>query len=527
MRIKVLPLELVLEMQDICKTFYGDGVEVKANDHVNFDLIKGEIHAVLGENGAGKTTLVASLFHKPDKGIIKINGKPVEIKNPLAAFKFGLAIARQDLSKTLIERHTIAENILSMSQGFFISPKTVSEKIKKLLKEYDLGDLNPNTKVGRLSGGEKQRVEILKALITNPEIIILDEPTAMLTPQEINNLFKLLQSLRQKGKSIIIITHHLDEAVNFSDRITILRNGKLVEVIDTQKMKESWKSEDERIRHLANLMVGHEVSYILAKNTVNQGSTILETKNLFVNNDLGDNIVKNVSLSINEGQILGLAGISGNGQSELIESIFKWRKIESGEIFIRGKPFTNASISEIRKQGVAYVPEDRRKALIPDLSVRENLMLNLYNDFPSLFINSKHIIIQTDLMVEKYKIKAPNSLVPVRTLSGGNKQKVVIAREFSISPPENQSLILIVENPTFGLDIATTLFVREELLEMRSKGAAILLVSSDLTEILTLSDKIAVIYKGEIVGIVDSKEANRENIGLLMGGRTKVRDVNE
>lgn len=513
-------MELVLQMQDICKTFYGDGVEVKANDHVNFDLMKGEIHALLGENGAGKSTLVDSLFHKPDNGIIKIHGEPVEIKNPLTAFKYGLAIARQDLSKTLIERHSIAENILGISEGFFLSLNTVSEKIKRMLKEYDLGDLNPNTKVGRLSGGEKQRVEILKALITNPEIVILDEPTAMLTPQEINNLFKLLQSLKKQGKSIVIITHHLDEAVNFSDRITILRNGKLVEVIDTQQMKESWKSEDEGIRHLANLMVGHEVSYTLTKDTVQQGSIILETKNLYINNDLGDNIVKNVSINVKEGQILGVAGISGNGQAELIESIISLRKIESGDVFIRGKTLSNVSISEVRKQGVAYVPEDRRKALITDLSVRENLMLNLYRDFPSLFINSKQVISQTNLMVDKYKIKTPNPLVPVRTLSGGNKQKVVIAREFSIPPPDNQSLILIVENPTFGLDITTTLFVRKELLEMRAKGAGILLVSSDLTEILTLSDRIAVIYKGEIVGVIDSKDANRENIGLLMGGRT-------
>ncbi len=507
-------------MQDICKTFYGDGVEVKANDHINFNLIKGEIHALLGENGAGKSTLVDSLFHKPDKGSIKIKGVTVDIKNPLTAFKYGLAIARQDLSKTLIERHSIAENILGISEGFFLSLKTVSEKIKKLLKEYELGELNPDTKVGRLSGGEKQRVEILKALITNPEIIILDEPTAMLTPQEITNLFKLLKSLKEKGKSIIIITHHLDEAVNFSDRITVLRQGKLVDVIDSHKMKETWKSEDEGIRHLANLMVGHEVSYNLAKDHMQQGSIVLETKNLVANNDLGDIVVKQVSLNVKEGQIIGLAGISGNGQAELIESIIGWRKIESGEVLIRGKAFTNASINEVRKQGVAYVPEDRRKALLSDLTVRENLMLNLYRDFPNLFINHTHIITETNVMIEKYKIKAPNPLVPVRTLSGGNKQKVVIAREFSIHPPYNQNLILIVENPTFGLDIATTLFVREELLEMRSRGAAILLVSSDLTEILTLSDKIAVIYKGEIVGTVDSKDANRENIGLLMGGRT-------
>lgn len=512
-------MELVLEMQDICKTFYGDGVEVKANEHIDFSLIKGEIHALLGENGAGKSTLVGSLFHKPDKGTIKIHGEEVELKNPMTAIKYGLGIARQDLSKSLVERHSIAENILSISDGFLLSLDSVVKKIKSVLQEFDLGNLNPNMKVGRLSGGEKQRVEILKALITDPDIIILDEPTAMLTPNEIKNLFDLLKLLTKQGKSVVIITHHLDEAVNFSDRITILRQGKLVDVIDTKKIKETWKSEDEGIRHLANLMVGHEVSYNLSKSDSEIGKVVLETRDINVNNYLGDLFVKNVSLEVKEGQILGLAGISGNGQTELIESIMGWRKIESGQLILRGEDYTNSSINAIRNQGVAYLPEDRMKAIIPDLSVRENLMLNLYRESSGMFIDSKSIVEKTDFMIKRFNIKTPNPLVPVRTLSGGNKQKIVVARELSISTPGEDKPIVIAENPTFGLDIETTLFVREELLNMRSEGSAIILVSSDLTEILTLSDKIAVIYKGEIVGVVDSKDADREKIGLLMGGR--------
>jgi simple sugar transport system ATP-binding protein len=388
-----------------------------------------------------------------------------------------------------------------------------------------MGLLDPNMKVGRLSGGEKQRVEILKALITDPDIIILDEPTAMLTPIEIDNLFKLLYSLRDKGKSIVLISHHLEEATRFCDRISILRQGKLVEVIDNIKMKEVGKSEKENIRHLANLMVGEEISYDLNRKPIDHGKVALEALDLSVKNDLADLVVKNVNLQLKEGRILGLAGIAGNGQTELIESIINWRKSESGSVLIRGKDYTGASIKTIRKQGIAYIPEDRRKALIPDLSVRENLMLNSYQDLPGLFIDNSSIVSQTEQLISRFKIKTPNPLVPVRTLSGGNKQKVVVAREFSLTLPENGNLILIAENPTFGLDVATTQFVREELLNMRLEKAAILLVSNDLTEILTLSDEIAVMYKGEIVGIIDANDASRENIGLLMGGSKQLERI--
>jgi len=510
-------MELVLEMKEICKTFYGDGIVVKANDHVNFTLRKGEIHALLGENGAGKSTLVNALFFPPDSGVILINRKEVDLDNPLTAIKdYKLAIARQDLSKSLIERHTVAENILSFSEGFFLSITEIEREIKKALQKFDLGDINPKAKVWKLSGGEKQRVEILKALITNPDILILDEPTAMLTPPEIKSLFNLLYQLKSKGVSIVIITHHLEEAINFSDRITVLRHGKVVETLETEKMRDHRGNENESIRYLASLMVGKDVLYNLHRETIHSGSIVVEIKDAIVNNDMGDTVVLGINLKLKANSILGLAGISGNGQRELIEGLFRWRNLESGKIIIRGKDITNKSINEVRKLGVAYIPEDRQKALVFDLSVRDNLMLNSYKLSPSFFINYSEIVSETEALIKQYNIKATSPLSPVRSLSGGNRQKVVVAREFSLR--KGKDLILIAENPTFGLDVGTTQFVREELLRKRAEGAAILLVSSDLTEILSLCDEIAVIYKGKIMGVLTREEATRENIGLMMGG---------
>ncbi len=522
-------METVLEMQNVCKTFYGDGVEIHANDNVNFSLKQGEIHALLGENGAGKSTLVNNLFRRPDSGTILLRGKEVELSNPIAALRHGLAIARQDLSKSLIERHTVAENILSISEGFFLSLSRIEREITSALNKYELGDIDPKTKIWKLSGGEKQRVEILKALITDPEIIILDEPTSMLTPPEIVNLFRLLNSLRSQGKSIIIITHHLEEAINYCDRITVMRHGEVVATLETEKEKNAWASEEEGIRHLATLMVGKEVLYELARKKMEPGKLTAEIQGLFATNDMGDTVVNGVSLQLKENQILGIAGISGNGQQELVEAMLHWRKVDSGKVLIHGKKIddvsivqdiTGKSIREIRDLGIAYIPEDRRKALILDLSIRENLILNSYRKSGGLFIDQKSIVNVTEELISIFKIKTPSALSSVRSLSGGNRQKVVVARETTLAPPEGRKLILIAENPTFGLDVGTTQFVREELLRLREEGAAIMLISSDLTEVLALSDRIAVMYKGKIMGILNSQEATREKVGLMMGGST-------
>lgn len=513
-------MDLVLEMVDVCKTFYGDGVEVKANDHANFNLRAGEIHALLGENGAGKSTLVGSLFTRPDSGVIRLNGKEVELKNPTMALEHGLAIARQDLTKSLVERHSIAENVLSISQGFFLSLSTVATKIREVMEEYNLGNLNPHMKVARLSGGEKQRVEILKALITHPNIIILDEPTAMLTPQEVENLFELLKMLQAEGKSIVLITHHLEEAVRFSDRVTILWHGRTVETLVTKDMRAELKTEEACIRRLASLMVGKEVLYDLEHTPMKPGKVVLEVHNLSTNNDLGDLAVEGVDIEVRENQILGIAGIAGNGQTELIEAIINGRKMETGSIIVRGEDMTGRPIKEIRQKGIAYIPEDRRKALIYDLSIRENLILNSYQTQPGLLIDRTTVVKDTQDLIDRFKVKTPSALAPVRTLSGGNKQKVVLARELSINPPDGNKLIVIAENPTFGLDVGTTHFIREELLQMRTEGAAIVLVSGDLKEILSLSDVIAVMCRGKIMGVVERAKATRDKIGLLMGGST-------
>lgn len=512
-------METILEMQNICKNFYGEGgVEIRANDKVTFTLKKGEIHALLGENGAGKSTLVMNLCREPDSGIILLNGEEVKLHTPRKAIENGIGIAYQDLSRTLVERHTIAENILSLSKDFLFSMSKVEDAVKKAMADYDFIDLDPKMRVWKLSGGEKQRVEILKALITNPSILILDEPTSMLTPPEVDRLFVLLQTLIKQGKSIVIITHHLEEAIQISNRITVLRGGKVIDTLDETRVKKLKKDPEKGIRELARLMVGKEVLYDLDRKEQPEGPTVLNVQNLCVNNDMGVQVVKSVNFEVHGNQILGIAGIAGNGQKELVESLVHWRDVTSGSVHLHGMDITNRPIKEIRDLGVSFIPENRQRSLILDMSVRENLMISYYTDSPGLFIDREAMIQKTDNLIEQFSIDTPSPLTPVRSLSGGNRQKVVAARELARPPPEGKPLLLIAENPTFGLDIATTQFTRQELLKSRDVGAAVILVSSDLTEILTVSDVIAVMYKGEIIGIVDSNSATRESVGLMMGG---------
>jgi simple sugar transport system ATP-binding protein len=495
----------VLEMQDVCKTFYGEGeVEIRANDRVNFTLKEGEIHALLGENGAGKSTLVMNLCRKPDSGVILVGGEELGLKTPKEAIENGIGIAHQDLTKSLIERHTVAENILSLSSGFLLSMETVEEAVKNALTKFGFTDLDPKMKVWKLSGGEKQRVEILKALIIDPRILILDEPTSMLTPPEVENLFSLLESLKFEGKGIVIITHHLEEAIQISDRITVLRHGQVVSSLDEKKVAELKKDPEKGRRELARLMVGKETLYDLKRNPLNRGKQVLKVEDLTVNNDMGDQVVNRVSFEVYENQILGLAGIAGNGQRELLEAIVHWRDATSGRVILHDNDVTNKSVDMIRKLGVAYIPENRKKAMVLDLTV----------------IDRAAMVEMSDRLIEQFSIETPGPLAPMRSLSGGNKQKVVVARELSRRPLNDSNLFLIAENPTFGLDVATTGFVRKELLEVKEAGAAVLLVSSDLTEIMTLCDEVAVIYKGEIIGSVMIEETTREAIGLMMGGVT-------
>jgi len=512
-------MEAVLEMQNICKSYFGEGgVEIKANDSVTFTLKSGEVHALLGENGAGKSTLVMNLCREPDSGVVTLNGEEVELRSPRDALEHGIGIAYQDLSRTLVERHTIAENILSLSRGFLLSLSAVENEIRKALAEYDLDELDPKMRVWKLSGGEKQRVEILKAMITNPDILILDEPTSMLTPPEVEKLFSLIEVLKAQGKSIVIITHHLEEAIRISDRITVLRGGKVVETLDEARVKKLKKKPEEGKRELAKLMVGKEILYDLERKTIQEGPIVLKVQDLCVNNDMGVQVVNSVGFEVRANHILGIAGIAGNGQRELVEALVHWRDVVSGNIYLHGTDVANKPIKKVRDSGVSLIPENRKRALLLDMSVRENLMMSYYADTPGFRIDREAMIEKTDSLIERFSIETPSPLTPVRSLSGGNRQKVIVARELSRQPPKGRQLLLIAENPTSGLDVATTQFVRQELLKMRAAGAAVTLVSSDLTEILTLSDVIAVMYKGEIIGVLDAESATRERVGLLMGG---------
>jgi simple sugar transport system ATP-binding protein len=516
-------METALEMREVCKTFYGEGeVEIRANDHVNFTLKKGEIHALLGENGAGKSTLVMNLCRRPDSGSIIIDGQELELKTPRDALEHGIGIAYQDLSRTLIERHTVAENVLSLTKGFLLSIDRVEEAVEDALLKFDLGNLDPKMKVWKLSGGEKQRVEILKALITDPRIIILDEPTSMLTPPEVDGLFSLLESLKAEGKAIVIITHHLEEAIRISDRITVLRRGQVVDTLDEERVQQLKANPSKGVRELAQLMVGREALYDLKRRELTQGQNVLTIRNLCVDNDMGMQVVNNVNFGVRGGEILGIAGIAGNGQRELLEAIVHFRAAKTGDILLHSSTgevnITNITVGAIRDLGVSYIPENRKKAMVLDLSVRENLMMSYYSDSKGFLIDREAMVKLTDKLIEQFKVDTPSPLAPMRSLSGGNKQKVVVAREISRKPEQGSQQLLIAENPTFGLDVATTQFVREELLKQRDSGAAVLLVSSDLTEILTLCDRISVIYNGEIIGTVSSEEATRDTVGLMMGG---------
>ncbi|MCE7734280.1 MAG: ATP-binding cassette domain-containing protein [Candidatus Heimdallarchaeota archaeon] len=513
-------MENYLDLQNICKYYYtDDGVVIKANDNVNFTLKKGEVHALLGENGAGKSTVVRNLSRRPDSGIVLIEGKEVIIKNPLDSMNFGIGISHQNLSKSLVDRHTISENILSVAKGRLFSIKKINQKIKSAIEKYGLDDIDPNMKVWKLSGGEKQRVEILKAIITDPNILILDEPTSMLTPLETEKLFTLTANLKKQNKSVIIITHHLDEAINHCDRITVMRQGQVVETLDEAQVEKFRQDPDAGVRTLANLMVGKEVIYEYEREDEDQQEKIevVNVSNLSVANDMGDQVVRSVDLVINEGEILGLAGIGGNGQQQLVEALLNIRSKISGKITIRNTDITDTPVKKIRNLGVAYIPEDRQKGMISELSIGQNLLLNSYDEKSGLFINTESAVELIEGLMEKYAIKAPNSLVSVSSLSGGNKQKVVVARELS-KDYQNGSLFVIAENPTIGLDVQTTQFVRQQLLNKRQEGAGILLVSSDLSEILAIADYIAVMYNGRIIGHISRNQATKDDIGLMMGG---------
>jgi len=502
--------KIVLQAKNISKHFPG----VLANDHINFDLRKGEIHTLLGENGAGKTTLMNILdgIYYPDEGEIYLNGKRVDIRSPFEATKNGIGMIHQHFM--LVDTLTVLENVVLglESQGFYLNKKNISEKIAKISKNYNL-DINPYAKIWQLSVGEQQRVEIIKTLFRGAEILIMDEPTAVLTPQESNTLFEILKRMTKEGKSIIFISHKLDEVMKISDRITVLRKGKLAGTVNTKEINQ---------KELAMMMVGREVLFKLNRKPLNRKGEILKIENLETYNDKGIKILKEINFSIYGGEIFGLAGVSGNGQKELAEVIVGLRRAIAGKVYIKGEEVTNLCPKAITKEGTNYIPSDRLKVgLVPNLNTVENAILRRYDREPisrGIFLNYEEAAKYTRELIKQFNIMVPRENVPVKFLSGGNLQKLILAREIREEPA-----LLIAVHPSRGLDVGATEFIRKKLLEERDQGVAILLISEDLEELLMISDRIGVIYEGEIEGIVDIDSADINEIGLMMAGVHKNR----
>ncbi len=496
-----------LEMRNITKTFPG----VLANDAVTFTARKGEVHALLGENGAGKSTLmnILSGLYRPDQGEILINGAPVEFHSPRDAIQAGVGMVHQHFM--LVSSQSVAENIILGLRhvSFILNTDEIERDVRRIGAQYGL-PVDPNAKVWQLSVGEQQRVEIIKLLYRGAQILILDEPTAVLTPQETEGLFQTLREMTAAGKTIIFISHKLDEVLSIADRITVLRDGRSVATVDASDMTK---------RDLASLMVGRDVLFRLEKPPANLGEERLILSDVEALDDKGLSALRKLSLTVRSGEIVGIAGVAGNGQRELAETICGLRPTTGGTIRVATNPVTNAPPIIMIEAGVAYVPEDRSATgSAPNLSVAENLALKSYRK-PGiggrLFMNRRAMREQARRLIEQFDIATPTAETPTRLLSGGNLQKVILAREISQQPQ-----ITIAAYPTRGLDVGATENVRNILLNERNEGAAIVLVSEDLDEIFALSDRIAVLYEGRITGIMPIEEANLEEIGLMMAGET-------
>lgn len=504
--------DTVVSMRNITKQFPG----VLANDHINFEVKAGEVHALLGENGAGKTTLMNILYglYHPDEGEIYIKGEKVEIKSPSVAIELGIGMVHQHFM--LVDVFSVVENIvLGLKElGLIIPVEEIAKKLEKYSEQYGL-KIDPNAKIWQLSAGEKQRVEIVKALYRGADILILDEPTSVLAQSEITPFFEMLRKMVAEGKSIVFITHKLEEVMAVSDRVTVLRKGRVVGTLNTSETNE---------RELARMMVGRDVIFRLEKKPVKKGKLVLDVVNLKALNDKGIEALKGISFKVYEGEIFGIAGVAGNGQKELVEVITGLRRATSGKVYIMGEDLTNKSPRAILKKNVAHIPEERiEMGIVPNMNVSENLILKYYSDPPfakEAYIESLRIVLNeeeiekfSNKLVKEYDIMTPSIKTPAKLLSGGNIQKLILARELSSKPS-----LIIAAHPTYGLDVGATEYIRKLLLKEREKGAAILLVSEDLEEIMSLSDKIAVIFDGELVGIVDANDANLEDIGLMMAG---------
>jgi general nucleoside transport system ATP-binding protein len=499
-----------LEMRGITKSYPG----VVANDGISLDVRPGEIHALLGENGAGKTTLMNVLYGlaTPDEGQILLDGQPVSISDPSDAIARGISMVHQHFM--LVPVLSVAENVVlgieTMANPVFLDLKEARRRIRDLALRFGF-DIDPDAKVATLSVGQQQRVEILKALYRDARILVLDEPTAVLTPQETEEIFVLLRRLAEDGHSIIFISHKLYEVLEIADRITVIRRGRVV-----AERQPSATTEDE----LAELMVGREVQLTVDRGESHPAAVALRIEGLRARDDRGREVVHGVDLEIRAGEVLGIAGVAGNGQDELVEAIIGLRPLSGGTVTLDGVNVTRATPRSINRAGVAYVPADRQRfGLILSFPLYDNLVLNSYYEAPyshGLLRNDQAIVEHAEESIATFDIRTPSAAVTAGTLSGGNQQKVVVAREFA-----RDLKLLVLDQPTRGLDVGSIEFIHRQIITKRNAGTAVLLVSAELDEVLEMSDRIAVMYRGELVATVDGRTADKNEVGLLMatGGR--------
>jgi general nucleoside transport system ATP-binding protein len=501
-----------LEMRGITKRYPG----VVANDGIDLDVRPGEIHALLGENGAGKTTLMNILYGLavPDEGEILIDGRTFRVNGPSDAIANGISMVHQHFM--LVPVLTVTENIIlgeeTTGPAGFLDRREARRRITELTQRFGF-DIDPDARVGTLSVGQQQRVEILKALYREARILVLDEPTAVLTPQETEEIFRLLRRLAEGGHSIVFISHKLYEVLAIADRVTVIRRGRVV----GQRIPSETTEEE-----LAELMVGREVQLTVDRGTSTPGEVVLKVTDLRVKDDRGHEVVRGVSLEVRAGEILGIAGVAGNGQDELVEAIVGLRAHQSGRIELAGRDISHITPRAFHEASCAYVPADRHRfGLILSFSVQDNLVLNRYQNPPfarGIIRNDAAIAAEAADSIAEFDIRTPSGELAAGTLSGGNQQKVVVAREF-----DRDLTLLVLDQPTRGLDVGSIEFIHRQVIGKRRAGTAVLLVSAELDEVLEMSDRIAVMYRGQLVADVDGRTADKNEVGLLMatGGRTE------
>jgi simple sugar transport system ATP-binding protein len=495
-------------MLNITKEFPG----IRANDNITLQLKKGEIHALLGENGAGKSTLMSILFglYQPTSGVIKKNGKEVKINTPNDANDLNIGMVHQHFK--LVECFSVLDNIIlgvEPSKGLFLEKKGAREKVLQLSDKYGL-KVDPDALISDITVGMQQRTEILKMLYRDNEVLIFDEPTAVLTPQEITELMKIMKNLAKEGKSILFITHKLNEIMEVADRCTILQKGRYIGTVDIDKTNRE---------ELSRMMVGRNVNFSVEKKPAKPGETVLKVEHMTVPSKAHDNnAVKDISFNVRRGEIVCIAGIDGNGQSEFVQGLTGLEKITSGKLIFNGRDIAKASIRDRSKCGMSHIPEDRHKhGLVLDYSLEQNMVLQRYwqPEFQKGgFIKSKAVREYSDRLIEEYDVRSgQGSITIARSMSGGNQQKAIIAREIDKDPD-----LLVAVQPTRGLDVGAIEFIHKQLVAQRDQGKAVLLVSLELDEVMDVSDRILVMYEGEIVGQLDPKKITVEELGLYMAG---------